>query len=136
MSHQVLDSDGRLPTNVMSAGTPFQIRVTWNVPAAAATMIGSSDTFRLRAFAESIGPGQELMLGGTALVPGVANQTAYEHVINVSPNPLLGEGATFGGQAVSGLYKIAVVAQHLNDGIPTVHSGVSDNEPSVFFRLP
>ena len=135
MSHQVLDNNGVPPTTVLTAGQPFKIGVKFAVPATLTSLIGNCDAFRLRAFAESQGPGQEVQLA-ELIVSGVPGQLNYDVQMSVDPNPLLGEGQNFGGQAVSGLYKIVVVAQHLNSGVPTVHSGYSDNEPSASFRAP
>lgn len=135
MSHAVLDTTGQPPSTVMIAGQPFQIRVSFSVPAPLTSLVGSSDTFRIRAFAESQGPGQEVQLG-QIIVAGQNAQANYTATMDINPNPLLGEGQVFGGRAVSGLYKIVVVTQHLNDGVPTVHSGNSSSEPTVFFRAP
>jgi hypothetical protein len=135
MDHKVLDND-TAPTDVLQAGAPFQIEVKWDVPPALASLIGAGDSFRLRAYAESIGPGQEMQIGGTELEPGVLNKLSYTHLLNVNPNPLLGEGAAFGGVPVSGIYTIVCVLQHLNGGVPTVHSGCSDGQPPVMFKTP
>lgn len=136
MSHQVLDNDGQPPTTVLTAGVPFKVNVSWSVPPLLATLIGSSDKFRLRVYAESLGPGQEVQIGGTTVVDGVAMRQNYAHQIDIDPNPLLGEGQVFDGATVSGLYKVFCVLQHLNDNVPTVHSGKSDSEPTVMFKAP
>ncbi len=135
MSHDVLDASGVAPETVLAAGQPFQIRVNFKVPGAIAALLTAGNSFRLRAYAESQGPGQEVQLGQLNVV-GVTNKTDYTELMNINPNPLLGEGQVFGGSAVSGLYKIVVVIQQLSGGIPTVHSGHSDQERSVFFRAP
>ena len=135
MSHVVLDPSGQPPSTVLIAGQPFQVRVNFNVPPVLASLIGPGDTFRIRAYAESQGPGQEVQIG-QVVVTGVPNQVAYVGIVTVNPNPLLGEDQLFNGQAVSGLYKIVVVLQHLNGNVPTVHSGNSDTDPMVFFRAP
>lgn len=135
MSHKVKDNDSA-PSDVLQAGTPFQIEVKWDVPPALASLIGAGDSFRLRTYAESIGPGQELQVGNTETETGVLNKTSYTHTMNVNPNPLLGEGVAFNGVPVSGIYNIVVVLQHLNGGVPTVHSGCSDEEPMVMFKTP
>ena len=135
MDHKVKDNDTD-PADVLQAGAPFHIEVKWNVPPALASLIGPGDSFRLRAYAESMGPGQEMQIGGTDLEPGVLNQLSYVHNLDVNPNPLLGEGALFNGAPVSGIYNIVCVLQHLNGGVPTVHSGCSDEQPLVMFKTP
>ena len=134
MTHKVLDNN-TAPTEVLQAGVPFNIEVRWEVPAALAGLVGPADSFRLRAFAESIGPGQEMQIGEFT-APGVVNQTPYTAVIAVNPNLLLGEEQPFGGVPVSGIYNIVVVLQHRNGGVSTVHSGCSDLEPMVMFKAP
>lgn len=135
MTHNILDNNGA-PDAVLQAGAAFQIAVRWDVPAALAGLIGAGDSFRLRAYAESIGPGQELQVGNTELEPAAVNQTTYTHAMTINPNPLLGEGQALGGVAVSGIYNIVVVLQHLNGGVPTVHSGCSNQQPMVMFTAP
>ena len=136
MTFNVLDNNGLVPTEVLSAGVPFQIAVNFQVPAGVAALIGAGDTFRLRAYAESVGPGQEVQIG-QRIVPGVAFQTNYNNVIiNINPNPLLGEEQPFGGQPVSGMYNIACVLQHLNGGVSTMNSGMADYQRTVMFRAP
>jgi hypothetical protein len=136
MTFQILDNS-MTPSDVLRAGVPFQIRIDWQVPPALASLIGPGDSFRLRAFAESIGPGQEQQLAAPGVVvPGVNGQLNYTATLNVNPNPLLGEEQLFGGVPVSGAYDVVCVLQHLNGGVPTVHSGVSDYHRPVFFRAP
>ncbi|MBK6852919.1 MAG: hypothetical protein IPG93_15140 [Burkholderiales bacterium] len=135
ITHSVVDNSPNAP-DVLRAGAPFNINVAWQVPAALASLIGPGDSFRLRAYAESIGPGQEMQIGQPLAVPGVMNALNYTATVQVNPNPLLGEEQLFGGQPVSGCYNIVVVLQHLNGGAPTVHSGCSDNQPPVMFRFP
>ena len=135
MSHAVLDTTGQPPNTVLISNEPFKVQVSFNVPPVLTSLIGASDTFRIRAFAESQGPGPEVQLG-QIIVAGVPGQVNYAGMMDVPANAVLGEGQVFNGQAVSGLYKIVVVLQHLNSGVPTVHSGISNAEPSVFFRAP
>lgn len=136
ITHFIHDNTGKAPTDVMQAGVPFAVHVTWEVPPQLVPYIGSSDSFRLRAFSESIGPGPEIQVGGTVLVAGVPGQTRYDQHIVVDPNTLPGEGQLFQGDAVSGCYKIVVVMQHLNGGAPTTTSGCSDDQPIVMFKAP
>ena len=135
MTFNVLDGTGLAPTEVLPAGAPFQVSVHWQVPAGVAAFVGAGDTFRLRAYAESIGPGQELPIG-QVIVAGVAFQENYNSTINVNPNPLLGEEQLFGGLPVSGVYNVICVLQHLNGGVPTMNSGMADYQRTVMFRAP
>ncbi|KNZ31185.1 MAG: hypothetical protein AD742_18440 [Methylibium sp. NZG] len=134
MTHRVLDNNSA-PTEVLQAGSAFQIAARWEVPAALASLVGAGDSFRLRAYAESIGPGQELLIDEES-VGAVVNQTVYTHTLNVNPNPLFGEGVPFNGVPVSGIYNIVLVLQHLNGAVATVHSGCSDQQPMVMFKAP
>ena len=119
---QVIDS-GDAPTTVLDANVPFRVRVNWTVPAGLAPFLGGQ--FRLRCFAESLGPGQEQQIGGTELVPVVPGQTSYSRLMTVGANALLGEGAIdpSSGQPVSGMYRVATVIQHLNGSLATEGSG-------------
>ena len=136
MTFRVLDNNGLTPTEVLTAGVPFQVEVSWDVPAVAATFINPSDAFRVRVYAESVGPGQEMLLGQINVIGVPFLQNYNGHVINVNPNPLLGEEQLFGGQPVSGVYNIVCVLQHLSAGTPTVHSGLSDYQRTIMFRAP
>jgi hypothetical protein len=90
-------------------------------------------TFQLRAYVESLGPGQEMQLGPAIKVPVVPGQTDYSTSINVPGGTLLGEGQLFGGVPVSGVYKIVVVLQHLNpDPTPTWISGYAEDSIRMF----
>lgn len=118
---QVLDP-GDAPTTVLDAGVAFKVRVNWNVPAGLAPFLGGQ--FRLRCFAESVGPGQEEQIGGTEFVTVVPGQQNYSREMSVGANALRGEGQNdpTTGRPVSGMYRIATVIQHIN-GAPTMGSG-------------
>jgi hypothetical protein len=88
-------------------------------------------SFQLRAYVESLGPGQELQLGPTVTVPVVAGQINYTATIAIPGGTLLGEGQLFGGVPVSGVYKIIAVLQHLNPG-PTFVSGFAEDSIRMF----
>jgi hypothetical protein len=88
--------------------------------------------FRLRAFVESIGPGQEMQIGPTLNVPVNPGQTNYNATIAVPGNTLRGEGEIFNGQPVSGVYKIVAVLQHMNGGTATVVSGFAEDNIRMF----
>jgi hypothetical protein len=116
------------PADVLDADDKFAVKVAWEVPAPYNALLGGS--FRVRAFAESIGPGQEMQLGQSiaAVVPG---QTNYQTTINVAGNTLKGEGELDGGVPVSGIYKIVGVLQHIN-GSATVVSGFAEENLRMF----
>ena len=80
--------------------------------------------------------GQEMQIGATAVVTAVAGAPKYTFVMDVNPNPLVGEGGVFGGVPVSGVYTIVVVLQHLSSGAATVISGFSEFPKTVMFKLP
>jgi hypothetical protein len=130
---QVLDP-GQLPSTVIAANVPFRVRLNWTVPPGLAPFLGGQ--FRLRAFAESVGPGPEIPIGQLVInvVPG---QTAYNNQdINVPAFTLLGEGEIdpTSGQPVSGMYRIGTVLQHMNPG-ETQGCGFTD-EALVQIRRP
>jgi hypothetical protein len=123
MNVQILDNTAA-PANILDAGLATTVRITWTVPPPLNTILGGS--FRLRAYAESIGPGQELQLGPTGTVPVTVGQVSYTADIPVPPSTLLGEGEPFGGVPVSGVYKIVAVLQHLNGGVASEASGFAE----------
>lgn len=136
MTFNILDNSGALPKEVLQSGVPFQVAIDWSVPAALVPLINPTDSFRLRAWAESVGPGPEVQLG-ELVVPGATMKfTPYTATMTVAPNPLVGEGGVFDGKTVSGVYNIVCVLQHLSNGVPTTISGTSDYEKTVMFKLP
>jgi hypothetical protein len=136
MTFDILDNTGVPPREVLQSGVPFQVAVHWEVPAPVVPLINGTDSFRLRAYAESIGPGPEVQLG-ELVVPGATMKfTPYNATMTVTPNPLVGEGGIFNGVPVSGVYNIVCVLQHLSAGVPTTISGTSDYEKTVMFKLP
>jgi len=111
------------PANILVSSIPFTVNIEWEVPSPINMLLGGS--FQLRAYAESVGPGQEQQIGPTLNVPVVAGQTNYKQSINVGGSTLLGEGQLFNGVPVSGVYSLVAVLQHLNPG-PTWVSGFAD----------
>jgi len=135
MTANVVDI-GQAPADVLVANQPCRVDVQWEVPAPIAALINAGHQFRLRAYAESVGPGQEKQIGATEFVPGVPGQLAYSHAMNVAGGTLLGEGQNdAAGQPVSGLYKIACVLQLMN-GTATRISGFGEYTRHVMFRAP
>lgn len=121
MTCQVLDNTSA-PTTVLDANVAFDVRLDWTVPLPIKDFLGGS--FRLRVYAESIGPGPEQMIGQMN-VPVVPGQATYSNkVLTVPGNTLRGEGAPdpVSGEPVSGLYRIVAVLQHVN-GVATEGSG-------------
>lgn len=131
MSVTVLDNTAA-PTTVLDSGEPFDVRVEWQVPNPINDVIGGS--FRIRIFAESIGPGQEEQIGATMNIPAVPNQLNYAENINIIGSSLEGEGEAVPGGVSSGVYKIVAVLQHLNPGANEV-SGFAES-PLVQLRTP
>lgn len=118
------------PINILEADSPFNIKITWKVPPGFAGLIAGS--FRLRAYAESLGPGDEKKLGSDVNVAVVPNQEDYEGTIPVAASVLEGEGAT---PQRSGVYKIVAVLQLKNGAVFTDVSGFAE-APLTLFRLP
>lgn len=136
MSMSVLDPLGRGPTNVIDEDQNFTVELTWTVPAPEAQTLGGE--FRLRVFAESIGPGQEKQIGATVTVPVAPVATGdkvYVHPIAIPANTLDGEGTT-GGVNTSGCFKVAAVLQHINGTVFTDVSGYAELDGLLYVRRP
>lgn len=129
---QLLDSGGA-PATIIDTGDPFALRVTWSVDQPGASLLGGQ--WLVRAYAESIGPGQEQQLGAAvqinvaAGVPGGGALT-YTATVSVAANTLAAETATS-----SGVYKLVVIVTHQNFGGPTILAGFSEG-PVVQLRDP
>ena len=121
-------------TYVLDSNVPFNVSVRWDIPAPVVPTLGGS--FRIRVYAESIGPGDEKQIGLTATVPvtGAAN---YAAVIGVGAHELKGEGESsgVGTETVSGVYKLVAVLQHLNPG-PNEVSGYAEATGLIQMRTP
>lgn len=132
MTCSVLDNTSA-PATVLDASQPFTVNVNWTVPAGIAALLNAAHAFRLRAYVESFGPGQEQQIGGTVNVAAVTSQLNYgPHAIAVPANTLLGEGA--GTPPVSGTYRVVTVLQLLNGGA-TEDSGFAAG-PIIQLRAP
>ena len=137
MRLDVLDPNGTAPAHVIDEDHAFTVQLTWTVPAPEAQLLGGE--FRLRVYAESIGPGQETQIGATTTVPVTpiaVGDRVYVQDIDVPAHTLVGEGGAFGGAIVSGCYKLAAVLQHINGGIITEVSGYAEMDGLLFVRLP
>ena len=125
------------PKDMLVAHLPFDVNIKWTVPFPHNMLLGGS--FRLRAYVESLGPGQEMQLGPTKNVPVVPFQIPYNATIPIPGHTLLGEGDLYyepgapppPGVPVSGVYKIVAVLQHLNPG-PTWVSGFAEVSLRMF----
>jgi hypothetical protein len=121
---------------VLDANLPFFVKVDFTVPAVLAQYLDG--TFRIRAFAESIGNGPERQIGSDLIVPAASGQTNYPgNLINVPGNTLPGEGASDAdGRPVSGVYRIVTVLQYVNQfGVATEGSGFAEG-PTIQLRQP
>jgi hypothetical protein len=119
-------------TYVLDSGLPFNVTVRWEIPAPVVPGLGGS--FRIRVYAESVGPGPELQIGPTATV--AVNFTAdYATVITIPGSTLPGEGELFNGVPASGVYKLVAVLQHLNPGANEI-SGYAEFDHLLQMRTP
>jgi hypothetical protein len=133
---RVIDPGGAPVTIIDTDDTPT-IRVRWSVEEPGAAVLGGR--WLVRAYAESIGPGQEEQVGQTRFV-NVANFTpiagppaarGYEANVAVPAGTLAAESATS-----SGVYKLAVIVTHENpNGSPTELAGHSEG-PVIQMREP
>jgi hypothetical protein len=119
------------PSDTLVSTIPFKVSVKWEIPTPHNMTLGGS--FQLRAYVESIGPGQEMQLGPTQVVPVVPGTINYAHDFVIPGGTLRGEGELFGGVPVSGVYKIVCVLQHLNPG-PTWISGYAEESLRMFLQ--
>lgn len=130
MNVSVTDNDG-LDARILDDSAPIKVNVSWKVPPIVSSMLGGD--FRVRAFAESIGPGFEEQIGSTVYVPVVPFQTDYATQIVVPAGSLPGEDV---GPSASGVYKIVGVLQHRNGGAATETAGFASAGGLVQVRTP
>lgn len=113
MAATVVDNNGN-PSNVLESSLPFTINVTWDYNTFG--LLGGR--WLIQAFAESIGPGPEIVIGSAgpvAAAPDGPKATA----INVGANTLPANN--------SGVYKIVIVLTHENPaGSPTNVAALSE----------
>ena len=105
---QLLDNNGA-PSNVLEAAKEIQIRCEWVISPLAALLMGGQ--WEVAAYAESIGPGPELQLGQTVVVP-LNGGTNFAATIKVPANTLPDDPAP----PRSGAYKIVALLTHRNFG--------------------
>jgi hypothetical protein len=133
---RVLDPGGA-PETIIDTDDTFTVQVRWSVEEPGAAVLGGR--WLVRAYAESIGPGQEQQLGQTRFV-NVGNVTpiagppaarGYEANVAVPAGTLAAESATS-----SGVYKLAVIVTHENpNGSATELAGFSEG-PVIQMREP
>ena len=107
------DPDGT-PNRVLDRNLGFRIHAQWTVTGGVSTTIGG--TWRVRAFAESMGPGPEYDLGSvdTAVVP----QDPHTYISHI-----LVPGNTMD----VGVYKLVIVITHTNSlGVATEMTGFAE----------
>jgi hypothetical protein len=129
---------GGAPVTIIRTVDQFRLRVTWALEGSAALLLGGN--WLLRAYAESIGPGQEQQLGSTVPVPlsaGTITTTpaglprlAFDQEIIISPPHLQAEGP-----GSSGVYKLVTILTHENFAGPTVLAGFNEG-PVIQMREP
>jgi hypothetical protein len=107
MSMVIVDNTTGAPTVLLQG--PFTVNVSWTVPAPYVCFLDG--TFRLRVFAESLGPGPEVLLAEKN-VPAICGAASYVNEPVLVTTVLPGEGT--GTPEVSGVYKIVVVLQYIN----------------------
>ena len=123
----IRDHDGN-PNKVLDNQFPFDVKVEWTVgPAATAILLDG--TWRVRAYAESLGPGPEIAIGS---VTRPANGgLAYKATINVPAGKL---PADVGPD--SGVYKLVVVITYrTHTNAPTEMAAFREG-PTFMLRQP
>ena len=96
----VIDHDGT-PNKVLDDGLPFDVKVDWTVgPAATAKVLDG--TWTVKAYAESMGPGPEIIIGSKT-APANGGQ-AYSTTMSVPAGTLKADVPPD-----SGVYKLVVV---------------------------
>jgi hypothetical protein len=131
---QVLDPGGA-PNTIIRTADPFAVRVRFAVDQPGASLLGGQ--WLIRAYAESVGPGDEKQIGNTvalnvsAGVPGgPPARLEYTATVQVPAGTLADEGPNS-----SGVYKLVVIVTHNNFGGPTVLAGFSEG-PVIQMRQP
>jgi hypothetical protein len=108
----LLDNNGA-PSSVLEAGQPFTISTRWDIGPLAALLLGGE--WRVAAYVESIGPGEEKQVGPTVTVPLTGAQVYTADIVvpantlpDLDPNPPAPEP--------SGAYKVVTLLTHRNFG--------------------
>jgi hypothetical protein len=116
--------------NVVDAGRPFQVRVSWRVrPPVVATVLDGTWTVDL--YAESVGPGAEIKAGSVDVA--ATGATTYTATITVPPGRLTAQSTP--GPA-SGVYKLVEVLTYRNQlGTKTEIAAFSEG-PTLLLRNP
>ncbi|GEM_PF-1770965 len=102
LSANVIGEQGK-PQRMLGKNAPFEIEVLWEVGGHAAFLVTGS--WKIEAFAESLGPGESAFLGQTTTPITKAPPDTWTVRLNVPPDTLT---------PVSGVYKILVVLSHMD----------------------
>jgi len=123
----IRDHDGN-PNKVIDNELPFDVKVDWTVnPAATAVLL--EGTWRVRAYAESIGPGPEKAIGSVDVQ--ATGGLAYTATITVPVNTLPADVPPD-----SGVYKLVVVITYrTHNNAPTEIAAFSEG-PTFMLRQP
>jgi hypothetical protein len=105
----VVDNDG-VQTTILTAGLPWTVNLTWTVVNGGLLIPGM--TWRTRVYMESIGPGNEVMVGQLDQPVINPHPNPYTVTFNVPANvpaPVGPLPSTPGTPTPSGLYKLVAV---------------------------
>jgi len=120
----VIDHD-QPPTTVIKTTDHFHVQVHWHITGTAATTLGGE--FIVKVFAESLGPGPEVLLGSVVKQVSDAPPSLDRHYmvdILVNPNPL-----------PEGPYRLVSAILYRNGGIPGNIAGVEEG-PTIQVYVP
>ncbi len=121
------DYDGN-PNKVIDSQFPFDVKVEWNVgPANTATLLDG--TWTVKAYAESMGPGPEVLIGSAA-VPANGG-LIYTTTISVPSGTLPPDAPP-----ASGVYKLVVVITYRNQRRVLTEIAAFSEGPLFMLREP
>jgi hypothetical protein len=133
----VLDP-AQAPTTILDADQPFSLRIDWTIGGGWLPAIGGE--WLVRAYAESVGPGDEKQLGVTMTVPLSTwtpgpnpGERSFTTTINVAPGELKAEQPPPDEQ--SGVYQLVTIITHQNFGADTELAGFAEG-PVIQMRQP
>jgi hypothetical protein len=115
---------------VLDTGESFSIQIDWAISGGSAPLLAG--TWTVRAFAESVGPGPEVLLGTASVA--LAGPLSFSATIPI-PAPA-GNQLPSGPPPISGVYKIVTVITHTNAfGAATEMAGFEEG-PVIQMRTP
>ncbi|MDX2138436.1 MAG: hypothetical protein SF123_10110 [Chloroflexota bacterium] len=128
---EIVDTSGIPSNRIIRTTDTWQVNVQWTLSGAGAAFVSPNETWVVRVFIESIGPGFEGLVPPAAEIQatGGMNQS-YSHTFSFPPN------ANMAAPNFSGVYKVVVVLT-LKDpmGNPLPIAGFSE-EPIIQFYRP